>query len=257
MQTGLGKVHFEQSDALNADLYAETGWFFFGNLDYRIDPLTRAAGQLKLYNFAQHKSRGLRLEIEHIFDDISNLNGMTGTAYYTTQEAVLDLASTHNLVAWTDRLHSERLGVNVKYNYSPAWNGDGELALIAVSDGNTRTDFWGEWRRAISKLLQLGIRYESVSAKKIAPQYWSPKNYQTLSLVAILQNNLNRWSYKIHGGVGRVLSTNDALRNFSAEIQWRVAQSVYFSGGLLDMTTTRADGQYHYRGLSLALTMER
>ncbi len=256
-QGGFGKIHFQQNDALSSALFSETGWFLFGQIDYRIDPLTRASGQIKYYTFALKKSQGLRLEIEHDFKDFPNLIGMTGTAYYTSQEAVLDLASTKNLMSWTDKLKSEKLGASVSYIYSPKWLGEGEIALIAVSDGNTRTDIWGEWRRVLSKLIQIGARYENISAKRTAIQYWSPNSYQTISLVAQMQNSFNKWGYKIHGGVGRVLSTSDALRNFSAQVQWRIAPAIYFSAGLLDLATTRIDGRYWYRGVSASLTLER
>ena len=256
-QGGVGRIHFEQTDGATQALYSETGWFLFGQLDYRIDPLTRASGQLKYYTYALKKSRGLRLEIEHDFKDFPSLVGMIGTAYYTSQEAVLDLASSKNLMSWTEKLTSEKLGGVVSYVYSPKWVGEGEVALISVSDGNTRTDIWGEWRRVFSKLIQIGGRYENISAKRVAPQYWSPATYQTISVVAQMQNSFNRWSYEIHGGVGRVLSTNDALRNFSAQIQWRISPSIYFSGGLLDLATTRVDGQYKYRGVSASITLQR
>ncbi len=256
-QGGFGKIHFEQSDAVTLALYSETGWFLFGQIDYRIDPLTRASGQIKYYTFALKKSQGLRFEIEHNFKDFPNLDGMIGTAYYTSQEAVLDLASTRNLLSWTDNLKSEKLGAVVNYIYSPKWVGEGEVALIAVSDGNTRTDIWAEWRRVFSKLIQIGARYENISAKRVAAQYWSPSAYQTISLVAQMQNSFNKWSYEVHGGVGRVLSTSDALRNFSAQIQWRIAPAIYFSAGILDLATTRVDGQYRYRGVSASLTLER
>lgn len=256
-QAGLGKIHFEQTDAASLALYSETGWFLFGQIDYRIDPLTRASGQIKYYTFALKKSQGLRLEIEHDFKDFPSLVGMVGTAYYTSQEAVLDLASSKNLMSWTDKLKSEKLGGMVTYNYSPRWLGEGEVALIAISDGNTRTDIWGEWRRVFSKLIQIGGRYENISAKRPAVQYWSPAAYQTISVVAQMQNSFNRWSYKVHGGVGRVLSTSDALRNFSAQVQWRISPAIYFSAGILDLATTRVDGQYKYRGVSASLTLER
>lgn len=257
VQAGLGKIHFQQNDALTDALYSEKGWFLFGQLDYRIDPLTRASGQIKAYTYALRKSQGLRLEIEHDFKDFPNLVGLVGTAYYSSQEAVLDLASSKNLMSWNDRLRSEKLGASAVYDYSPKWQGEGEIALIAVSDGNTRTDMWGEWRRVFSRLIQIGGRYENISAKRVAEQYWSPSSYQTISLVAQLHNSFNRWSYKVHGGVGRVLSTNDALRNFSAQIQWRLAPSIYLSAGLLDLATTRIDGRYWYRGVSASLTLER
>lgn len=256
-QVGWGKVNFEQDDPVLVDEYSEIGWFLFGQLDYRIDPLTRASGQLKYYTFELHKPRSLRIEVEHNFKDVPSLIGLNALAYYQSQEAIFDLASTRKLASWHARLKSDKLGVIGRYQNSPLWISEGELALFAVSDGNTRTDIAVEVRRVLSKLLQVGLRYETVSAKRFVPEYWSPKNYQTLSLVAQLENTLDRWSYELHGGVGRVLSTNDALRNFSAQIQWKMTRWAYLSGALLDLTTTRVDGEYHYRGVSVSLTIER
>ncbi len=267
-QAGWGNVHFEQLDAVHSQLYAETGWFIFGHLDYKIDPLTSAAGELKFYTFQYRRPRSLRLEVSHDFQDMPSVEGLVGLIYYQSQEAVFDLASTHNLSSWTRELSSDKIGLNGRYNYSPKWQGEGELAQYSISDGNGRTDFWGEWRRVISKLLQVGARYESVSAKrsfdvdpltnaKLQLPYWAPDNYQTISVVGQLQNSLSRWSYTFHGAVGRVMGTNDALRNFNAQIQWRVSSSVSLSAAMLDLATTRVDGQYTYRGVSVSVTVER
>ena len=256
-QVGWGRVNFEQDDPILVDEYSELGWFLFGQIDYRIDPLTRAAGQMKFYTFTYRKPQSLRIEVEHNFKDVPSLIGLNALAYYQSQEALFDVASSRKLAAWHARLKSDKLGLNCRYQTDPKWLAEGELALFSISDGNTRTDFAVEGRRVLSKVLQVGLRYESVAAKKAVVEYWSPKEYQTVTLVAQLENTLNRWSYELHGGVGRVLNTNDALRNFSAQVQWKITQWAYLSGGILDLTTTRADGQYHYRGASLSLTIER
>jgi len=220
---------------------------------------------MKYYTFQYRKTQSIRLEVEHDFKDMPSLEGLTGLAYYQSQQAIFDLASTRALSSWTAKLRSDKLGLLGHYQSGPRWTSEGELALYAISDGNTRTDFWYELRRILSQTLQVGARYESVSAKRSLPPdnpnglmpYWSPANYQTLSLTAQLENSFNRWSYQLHGGVGRVLSTNDALRNFSAQVQWRVTRSASLAAAFLDLATTRVDGQYAYRGMSVSFTLER
>ncbi|MDP8238078.1 MAG: tetratricopeptide repeat protein [Candidatus Hatepunaea meridiana] len=257
-EAGLGKMYFEQTDSTDRFLFSENAWFLYGNLDYHFDPLTLGNLKVRRYTFANRKSTEYRLELSHDFQDVEELHGLWATVFYSSRDAVFDIASTMALQTWQDSLRCDKFGLIGKYTNIKKWIIEGELAYLAISDGNGRTDLWSEGRYLIQKHIQVGARYDAIKAESQKEGYWTPVDkYTTLSGVIVLQNKFPRWNYKLRASFGKVLTTGDATRNISGIVQYRLQKAVYLGLAYSNLLTNRVDGRYEYSGFTASLTWSR
>ncbi|MFH0765323.1 MAG: tetratricopeptide repeat protein [Calditrichota bacterium] len=255
LKVGLGNIYFEQSYLKKYNLYSERGWFWFGNIDYDFDMLTHIGGELRFYIYQKRKTDAYRIWVTHDFKDVPDLRGLFGQVEYSFQDAVLDVASTRGLGAWTSELDCEKLSAYGRYNYSEKYVFSGQASFLSISDDNSRTDLWVSAGYKLRPSLTLSLRYDNVSAKDEVPAYWSPRSYETIQGIANLSNTLSRFSYTLEGGVGRVLKTNDSIRQLRVEIQFRISPKIQAGANYSSLKTTRRDGQYNYQGLAGSLTL--
>lgn len=251
---GWGRIYFEQSEITRQIDFTELGWFIYGNVIYRFDPLTRATAEGRFYTFDDYETNKLHLELAHDFKDIKELRGLTGRIYYTTRDAIFDVASIHSLKTFHDRLKSDKIGIIVGYHSARRLIFRSELSYMELSDGNSRTDLGAEIRYILHKNIQAGLLYDRVDAEMEKPEYWTPDAYSTLSAVIQLENTSTQWYYKIRGTVGRVLPSYDATRTINASFQYKATRAIYLGLALTDLLTTRIDGRYKYTGITGSVT---
>lgn len=254
-RAGIGTVTLEQRDRSHRYLFAEKGWFAFGKLDYQFDKLTRMAAEYRLHVFQEVEGGAFWLEVEHDFKDVLELIGLVGRLRYSSQFAVLDVASTNSLETWRQDLMSEKITAWGKYETDRPYYVEGEFAYISISDGIKRSDIWLNGGYRLKEYLFGGARYENISATEFNDAYWTPDEYQTVSGWLQMSNNFTRWSYSLYGSLGRVLVTNDNIRRFSGTISFRVSKRISLNMAYLALQTTRKDGAYWYRGASGSLLL--
>lgn len=251
---GSGRISFEQKDPTKQYQYAEKGWFLHLRLNHRFDPQNQFFIAGRFYNYAERSPSAVRLEYEHEFSDVPSLKGLTAALYFTSQDALYDLAASHSLETWNRKLTTERFALNGIYYYEPNWTFSGETGLIAVSDGNSRTDFRFDGLYHLSKHIDIGGRYESVQAARADSAYWSPSNYSALGAVVSLNGVSGKLSYFFIGGLGKVLTSNDPQRWLTVRLQYRFSRIVFGEFNYTNSLTTRADGFYRYTGTSVSLS---
>ncbi len=257
LETGMGRCYFEQSDTTKRYLYSELGWFLYGQIDYRFDSLTRGILNVRHYTFANRNSYSLRFDLEHDFQDVPELKGAYGRIFYSTRDAVFDLASTKDLLTWTNKLTSDKFGIFGRYTRYPKWLLEGEFDYLTISDGNGRLDLWLEVLYQLQRYMHLGLRYDHIQAEVEAEEYWAPHSYTSIMGVAQLKNSFTRWNYKLHGGLGRILGTGYTTRNFSAALEYRLRKSTQLGLSYFSLVTSRYDGRYKYSGITGSVTWSK
>lgn len=253
---GTGSIYFEQSDSSGLYAFYEKGYYLFGNVDYHFNQMTRAHFELRYNVFEDYDNESIFIEIEHDFLNPPELVGLKGMVYYTDQDAVFDLASTVELRTWTEKLKSEKLGFRGFYTYREKWNFKADIGYLSVSDGNTRTDLYLEGLYDLYSYLNVGGRYDNISAKFDAPGYWSPDTYETVIGLVELGNSFHRWTYSVRGGIGKVLSTDNSIRQFSAQLTYRFSKTFNAAFAYSSLRTSRIDGEYRYQGLMGSITID-
>jgi len=254
IKAGFGSFQLSQSDRTKLYPFSEVGYFGQGRVDYYFDQHTRGGFGVKYYVFADYKTPSYWLDIQHTFIEGSGLEGVEGSLRYSSQLAVFDLASTHSLQTFTDKLTSDRFTAWAKYtNQIRPWFLEGSFDYFAVSDANGRTDLVlsaGYW---FQKWLSVGPRYEQISASKEVKQYWSPDKYETVSGWVGVQNSSSRWTVSATAGFGRVLHTDNTVRRASGQASYRINNQFSIAASFLALATARQDGEYWYRGLNGSL----
>ncbi len=256
INAGIGSIYLEQSDSSKQYSFYEKGYYLFGNIDYHFNQEIRAHLEVRYNAFENYSHEAVFIEIEHDFQNPPELAGLKGLIYYSDQEAVFDVASTTELRTWTDKLRCETLGLRAFYTYQEHWKCRADFGDLSISDGNTRTELAIEGLYDFYTYLNVGGRYDNISTKFEAPGYWSPDTYETVIGLVELENSFHRWSYSLRGGIGKVLSTENSIRQFSAELTYRFSRTFNTTLAYSSLRTSRIDGEYRYQGLMASLTID-
>jgi hypothetical protein len=196
--------------------------------------------------FSEKNSDMYRLEIEHEFDDASELHGLKGELFYSSQDAILEVASTSGLRTWQNELRADKFGAWAQYETKYTAFVEGQLHYLMISDENTRSDWWVSGGYPLNQNIKLGLRYDNISAKFDAPEYWSPASYGTIMIWSKVSNKFSRWGYDIWGAIGRIRSSGHTVRQFSFYIGYKLSTHLNAGGGYSSIYTSRDDGEYKY-----------
>jgi len=181
------------------------------------------------------------------------LQNVEGHLFYASHDAVLEVASTQALATWTEKLKSDRIGASAVYKTQEPWFVEGEFMYQFISDGNNRTNLMLSGGYKLNRFFSVGLNHNSIRAKQEADAYWSPDQYQTFAGWATLHNSFTKWNYRMRGSIGRVQSTGDATREFSADLGYNPSERLNVGFAYSTLNTSRVDGEYQYSRWSLSL----
>ncbi len=253
MVGGSGRISFEQNDLNRRYLFGEKGWFIHLHLKHQFDSNNKFYALGRFYRYEERSPIAIRLEYEHNFSDVPTLKGLITTIYFTSQDAVHDLAATHSLGTWYRKLKTERFALNGFYDYKPNWTFKGEAGLTSISDGNSRVDFRIDGMYHLTKNIDVGGRYETVQAERYDSLYWSPSNYEAISGLLSFNGVSGKLNYYFIGGLGKVLTYNNPIRLMTVRFQYRLNRLLRSELEYSNSLTTRADGYYKYTGLLFSI----
>ncbi len=254
---GYGYISMIQTDSLELFEVANKGNFVFGNVDYSFDRLTKMKAEIKYNIFASRNTTDYYFEIEHVFQDVENMEGFTGALFYQAQDAILEIAATKGLQTWTDSLRTDKIGIRGSYDTYERLLFNGLFKYIDISDGNSRLEAWlsGEYR--FNEYFAMGLRGDYIKAEEQRDSYWTPENYFTILGFAKLQRKYSRFSYQIFGALGRVIESGALVRQFSFEAGYKLSNSFNLGGGYSAIRTTRIDGEYKYSRWAISLAWSK
>jgi len=261
LRAGVGYISFEQTDSTGRFTPGTSGNFFFVQGIYNFDPITHLQTEVR-YNILKRGGKNVYtdayfIELERDFRKTQELSGVVGKLFYSSQDAVREVASTNGLLTWLNAMRADKVGFEATYEFHQRLHINGRLQYLIITDGNTRTDSWISGKFLLNKNIDLGIQYDSVIAQEERPEYWSPLSYATITGWGKFIKRNPRLSYWIRGAIGRVSKTNDSVRQLALQIDYKLNQRLMFGGGYSSLVTTRKDGKYSYSGWALSLVWSK
>jgi len=261
-QFGGGRVSFSQDDSTSRWTASQSGNFFFGIANYSYDPYTSLNFEVRYNIFASRQTDWYYVELSRDFKNSSELRGTVGKVYFSSRDAIFDVASTSGLLTWRKKIRAEKFGIAATYNFREGnrlakvqFNGNGQYMFL--SDGNTRTDAWLNCAYRLNPVIDLGLRFDTVGASEERDEYWAPSSYASVIGWISLQKRLSRLSYKLKGGIGRVFTTDNSVRQFQLDLGYNINRYFSFGFGYSGFATNRVDGSYRYNGWIASLSWSR
>ncbi len=245
---GYGWLKYSQKDyTLKYDVTNE-GNYLLGRINYYFDPNTRMYLEYRYQMFSEKNSDMYSLELEHEFDETTEFKGLQGRILYTSQDAILEVASTKGLRTWLRELRADKFGVWALYETKYTAFVEGQFHYLMISDDNTRSDWWLSGGYPLNPKIKLGLRYDNISAKFTAPEYWSPASYSTIMIWAKVSNKFSRWGYDLYGAIGKIRSTSNTVRQYSLYVGYKLSDHFNAGGGYSSIYTSREEGEYYQYG---------
>ena len=261
-QFGGGRVSFAQDDSSGRWTASQQGNFFFGVANYSYDPFTSLNFEVRYNIFASRQTDWYYVELTRDFKDSPELRGTLGKVYFSSRDAIFDVASSGGLLTWRNRIRAEKFGIAATYNFREGnrfskvqFDGNGQYMFL--SDGNTRTDAWLNCAYRLNPVIDLGLRFDTVGANEERDEYWAPSSYASVIGWISIQKRLQKLSYKLKGGIGRVISTDNSVRQFQLDLGYNINRYFSFGFGYSGFATNRVDGSYRYNGWIASLSWSR
>lgn len=277
LKLGFGLLNLQQNDEAE-NLVGTKGSFMYGIGNYSFDRQTRLQLELK-FNFLDLANEdvttdGYYIELEHKFTNLQEYKDLVTKLFYTSQDAVLEVASKSGLLTWTKALRADKLGIWGRNKLTEKIIVEAQMQYMFISDGNTRSDLWAVGEYRINEPIATGVRLDYIDAKMklkdesdIDPddsrrnsyefEYWTPDAYFSYMAFLKLQKRFSRLNYSAYGAIGRISKTNNAIRQFSLQVEYRISTKLNFGGRYSSLQTNREDGEYKYKNWALSLAWSK
>lgn len=217
-----------------------------GSLHLKINETTRASGSFGQTYFTNNLSENI-IEASLNFRDEEIYQA---SFFYNNLDAAFILYSPF-LVA--NRLTAEHIGFAGYYYFKSGLIISGKYAFINVSDGNEGNQLEFRLGKKFQQDIKAGYEYYYYTFSDLSLLYWSPENFESHSLWADF--NLisdEETALTIGGKLGLIPQNDYLLREFFAELKYRLTQTLNVNAKIVSGSSSRSGVGYNSTSFQLS-----